>query len=549
MGSRTANLIEFSGLKQVFRAKLLLVLVAVVASLSLSGTAVGAQESAAFRQAVAEAASNDHVLLNFYRARDFSGLWIGSGKDERARRAALLSAFDEAGDHGLPAARYDSAALEANIRGARSQAELGKIDVDLSRIFLSYARDIQTGVLVPGDVVEDIKRRVPHRDRGSILDAFSKSTPTAFIRTLPPQSQEYARLLKAKFDLERIVAAGDWGAPVYSDVNLRPGDSSDAVVALRNRLIRMGYMRRTASAVYDGPLQEAVQRFQLDHGLNPDGIAGQGTLGEVNVTAAARLQSIFVAMERERWNNQPLGDRHIWVNLTDFTAKIVDNGEVTFVTRSVVGANVEDQRSPEFSDRMEYMVLNPGWYVPRSIIVNEYLPLLQEDPLAVNNLEITREDGSIVERLGTDFSAFDETTFPFGMREPPSQGNALGEVKFMFPNPYNIYLHDTPYQSLFSKEVRAFSHGCIRLDDPRDFAYALLAKQVSDPVSYYETMKALGDEIEVRLEQPVPVHIDYRTAFTTAAGGIEFRRDIYGRDAKIWDALAREGVAARAVRG
>ncbi len=549
MGSRTIEYFVFSGLKQVFQAKLLPVLIVVLTAFSLSGTAVVAQESAAFRQAVAEAAAGDRVLLNFYRDRDFTGLWIGAGKDERARRAALLSAFDEAADHGLPAARYDSKALEARIRGARSQADLGLIDVELSRVFLNYARDIQTGVLVPGDVLEDIKRRVPHRDRGSILDAFSKSTPTAFIRTLPPQSEEYARLLKAKFDLERIVAAGDWGAPVYSDVTLRPGDSSDAVVALRNRLIRMGYMRRTASAVYDGPLQEAVQRFQLDHGLNPDGIAGQGTLGEVNVTAAARLQSVFVAMERERWNNQPLGDRHIWVNLTDFTAKIVDNGEVTFVTRSVVGANIEDQRSPEFSDRMEYLVLNPGWYVPRSIIVNEYLPLLQADPLAVDNLEITREDGSIVERLGTDFSAFNEMTFPFGMREPPSQGNALGEVKFMFPNPYNIYLHDTPSQSLFVKEVRAFSHGCIRLDDPREFAYALLAKQVSDPISYYASMQALGDEIEVRLEQPVPVHIDYRTAFTTAAGGIEFRRDIYGRDAKIWDALAREGVAVRAVRG
>ena len=549
MGLRATGLSVFSSLERVIYAVFLRIFVAVLATISLGATPGAAQESVAFRQAVAEAAASDRVLLNFYQDRSFVGLWLGSGRDERARRSALLAAFDEAGDHGLPAARYDSKAFETKIRNARTQADLGRLDVELSRAFLDYARDIQTGVLVPGDVVEDIKRRVPHRDRGSILDAFAQSTPSAFIRTLPPQSEEYARLLKAKFDLEQVVAAGDWGAPVYSDVTLRPGDSSDAVIALRNRLIRMGYMRRTASAVYDGPLQEAVQKFQLDHGLNPDGIAGQGTLGEINVTASARLRSIVVAMERERWTNQPLGDRHIWVNLADFTAKIVDNGQVSFETRSVVGANLADQRSPEFSDRMEYMVLNPGWYVPRSIIVNEYLPLLQEDPLAVNNLEITREDGSIVERLGMDFSAFDETTFPFGMREPPSQGNALGEVKFMFPNPYNIYLHDTPSRSLFAKEVRAFSHGCIRLNDPRDFAYALLAKQVADPVSYYARMKALGDEIEVRLEQPVPVHIDYRTAFTTASGGIEFRRDIYGRDAKIWNALAQEGVAVRAVRG
>ncbi len=346
MGFTTSRLSVFSELGQFLNMAFCRVLTAVFIVCSLGATSVMAQESTAFRQAVGEAAAGDRVLLNFYQARSFDGLWIGAGREERARRAALLAAFDEAGDHGLPAGRYDSKALEAKISEARTQADLGRLDVELSRVFLNYARDIQTGVLNPSDVVEDIKRRVPHRDRGSILDAFSKSTPTAFIRTLPPQSEEYARLLKAKFDLERIVAAGDWGVPVYSDVTLRPGDSSDAVIALRNRLIRMGYMERSSSRVYDAALQEAVQRFQLDHGLNTDGIAGQGTLGEVNVSAAGRLRALIVAMERERWNNQPLGDRHIWVNLTDFTAKIVDHGEVTFMTRSVVGANVDDQRSP-----------------------------------------------------------------------------------------------------------------------------------------------------------------------------------------------------------
>ena len=549
MGFTTARLSVFSELGQVLNMAFCRILTAVFIVCSLGATSVMAQESTAFRQAVAEAAAGDRVLLNFYHARSFEGLWIGSGREERARRAALLAAFDEAADHGLPSGRYDSKTLESKIREARTQADLGRLDVELSRVFLNYARDIQTGVLNPSDVVEDIKRRVPHRDRGSILDAFSKSTPTAFIRTLPPQSEEYARLLKAKFDLERIVAAEDWGAPVYSDVTLRPGDSSDAVIALRNRLIRMGYMGRSSSRVYDAALQEAVQRFQLDHGLNTDGIAGQGTLGEVNVSAAKRLRAVIVAMERERWNNQPLGDRHIWVNLTDFTAKIVDHGEVTFMTRSVVGANVDDQRSPEFSDRMEFMVVNPGWYVPRSIIVNEYLPLLKEDPMAAANLEITNDEGGVVNRFEVDFTAFDEETFPFGMREPPSEANALGQVKFMFPNPYNIYLHDTPAQSLFVKEVRAFSHGCIRLDDPLDFAYALLARQSSDPQATFAAARALGDETQIMLAEPVPVHIDYRTAFTTAAGGIEFRRDIYGRDAMIWAALAQEGVAVRAVRG
>ncbi len=180
------------------------------------------------------------------------------------------------------------------------------------------------------------------------------------------------------------------------------------------------------------------------------------------------------------------------MNLTDFTARIVDDGKVTFETRSVVGATKSDQRSPEFSDVMEFMVINPTWNVPRSITVKEYLPMLQKNPNAAGHLRIIDSSGQVVNRGAVDFTQYTANTFPFAMKQPPSDGNALGLVKFMFPNKYNIYLHDTPSKSLFGREVRAFSHGCIRLADPFDFAYALLSRQTKDPEALFKSKLATG---------------------------------------------------------
>lgn len=516
-------------------------------ALTFSAFAADAQVTA-FKQAVAETASRDQDLGAFYRENQFEGIWTGSDSTARNRRNALMAAFTEAGNHGLPMDRYDAEKVMAQLRGADTPFKQGQMEVELSRLVLSYARDIQTGILNPDRVVTGIERSVPLRSRLGSLRAFSKSSPSAFLRSLSPSSPEYARLLREKLRLERLLANGGWG-PQVSGGKLDVGAQGNAVVALRNRLILMGFLDRTTTVTYDGKIQAAVQQFQLSHGLSPDGVAGAGTLTEINVAPERRLQSVIVALERERWLNRPRGERHVWVNLTDFTASIVDNDVVTFSTRSVVGANTSDRRTPEFSDVMEFMVINPSWYVPRSIITKEYLPMLQQNPNAASQLLLTDNRGRTVSRSNIDFASYDANTFPFAMREPPSQGNALGRVKFMFPNAHNIYLHDTPARSLFGREVRAFSHGCVRLNDPYDFAYALLARQSSNPQGVFHSVLDTGDETRVDLQQPVPVHIVYRTAFTNVTGSLQFRRDIYGRDRQIWNALAREGVAVRAVQG
>ncbi|MBU2993186.1 L,D-transpeptidase family protein [Octadecabacter sp. 1_MG-2023] len=505
-------------------------------------------QTTAFRQAVAEGAARDEALADFYRARDFDGIWTGTTGRDRTRRNALLAAFAGAGDHGLPAAQYDPDSLMARLQAANTPAEKGAMEVEMSRLFLSYARSLQTGILTPRNVVAEIRREVPLRSRLGYLQGFEQSNPAAYLSSLAPSSPEYARLLREKLRLERLLAVGGWG-PSVSGGGLEPGASGSNVIALRDRLVAMGYMERSATQTYDATVQAAVQRFQTSHGLTADGVAGAGTLREVNVPVANRLQQVIVAMERERWMNRPRGQRHVWVNLTDFTAAIMDNDSVTYQTRSVIGALGSDRESPEFSDVMEYMVINPSWYVPRSIIVNEYLPALQRNRNAVSHIEITDSRGRAINRSSVNFSQFNASTFPYSMRQPPSRGNALGLVKFIFPNQYNIYLHDTPAKSLFSREVRAFSHGCIRLNDPFDFAYALLAAQESDPEGFFQSQLRTGREARVNLDEPVPVHLVYRTAFTHTTGQLNFRRDVYNRDSRIWNALAGEGVAVRSIGG
>lgn len=534
-------------LQRIFKMTSVLALSFVVMGLFVAPKSADAQVTA-FKQAVAEAAARDKDIAAFYQAYGYKSVWTGRSGRERSRRQALIKALANASSHGLPTGRYDSAGLQAKMKAARGPRERGAVEVEISRVFLQYARDLQTGVLIPSRVNSAIVRKVPYRDRTSYLVNFVKSSPGGFFKALAPKTMEYNALMKEKLRLERLLGKGGWGATVPAK-SLKPGQSGASVVALRNRLMLMGFVKRSSTQTYDDNMKSAVQQFQLAHGMSADGVTGAGTMSEINKGVQTRLQSIIVAMERERWFNQERGKRHILVNIPDFTAKIVDNNKVTFQTRSVVGANKSDRPTVEFSDVMEYMVINPSWYVPRSIITKEYLPALQRNSNAVRHIEITDSKGRKVNRSAVNFSQYNAKTFPFSMRQPPSKGNALGLVKFIFPNPYNIYLHDTPAKNLFSREVRAFSHGCVRLADPFDFAYALLAKEVGNPKEYFQAQLATGKEQRVNLKSPVPVHIIYRTASTNAKGHTQYRRDVYGRDAQVWKALAKAGVALRAVQG
>lgn len=523
--------------------------IALVAASYLAPQSAGAVQVTAFQQAVAENVSGDDQIAAFYRERGFEPIWTGGTEADLERRTALIEALSMARYHGLPSAKYNAEALLSRMASVRSGFDRGSLEVALTELYLDFARDLQTGVINnPRSVRSEIVREIPLRETSYYLDGLLSDTPRAFLGSLAPQTQEYARLMKAKMRLEHTIAHGGWGATVPSG-KYEPGDGGAGVVALRDRLIAMGYIDRTVTARYDASIVDAVRQFQEIHGLEVDGVAGGATIDEINKGPQDRLKSVIVAMERERWINMPggLGQRHILVNLTDFNARIFDHGKLTFETRSVVGHQDLDRQTPEFSDEMDHMVINPSWYVPRSIIVGEYLPKLRSNPGAVSHLDIVDSRGRVVSR-GRSFAGYTERSFPFSMRQRPGPRNALGSVKFMFPNKYNIYLHDTPAKSLFSREVRTYSHGCVRLNDPHDFAYALLALQTSDPVGFFQSRLRTGSEARVNLEQPVPVHLIYRTAFTHAKGHTQYRRDVYGRDADVWNALRAAGVEIAGIR-
>lgn len=522
----------------------------IVLALALSfSTALAAPvfaQATAFTQSLATAAASDEAIAEWYRKTGYKTLW--TGPEDAARRGAFLTAIATAPDHGLPVQRYDATALRAAYEAAETEADRGLVEVAMTRAYLAWARDLTSGALEPKTVDAGIVREIDRVDPQVLLARMAAGDPEAVLAWLLPKSQIYVQLMKAKIRLERQMFAGGWG-DVLAVASLAPGDSGPDVVALRDRLVRMGYLAASASQTYDRTIQAAVQEFQLNHGLVADGVANEGTILEINIGPDERLKSVIVAMERERWMDIDRSVRHIWVNQPDFTAKIIDNGKTVFQTRVVIGKNVYDQRSPEFSDQMEHMVINPSWGVPRSIIVKEYLPLLQQNPNAVGHLQVVDGRGRVVPRGAVNFAAYNARNFPFALRQPPSDGNALGKVKFMFPNQYNIYLHDTPSKSLFDKEVRAYSHGCIRVADPFDFAHALLSVQSTEAEAEFERDLKTGNETTVKLITPVPVHLVYFTAYPTAKGKISYRRDVYGRDAALYQALSDAGVALGGVQG
>ncbi len=488
------------------------------------------------KQAVAQAASEDEAIAAFYRGRDFAPIWMGEGAENR--RAAFLWALDAAGNHGLPTARYDADTIRAEFGAAMDAASQGALEVRMTQRFLRYAQDVSSGILNPRSVDRSIVIEVPKRDWLEQITAFAEGDPYAFVQGLWPTSPQYTRLLREKLRLQDMRAAGGWGDPVSSGT-LEPGATGAAVVALRNRLIRMGYMRHSAVAAFDAEMESAIRAFQIDHGMTPDGTVGPATLAAINVSLEDRMAQIVIGLERQRWMNKPLESRHILVNLAEQHAYVVDDGKVTFDTVVVVGADTPDRRTPEFSDTMTHMVINPYWHVPRSIAVNEYLPALRRG--GARHLEVYSRSGRVNPNR-IDFNRYNAGNFPYSLKQAPGPRNALGRVKFMFPNQYNIYLHDTPSRDLFARDVRTFSHGCVRVGRPLELAYHLLAPQTDTPEGDFQSILSAGREKRVNIEDPIGVHLVYWSAWVTPTGRVNYRGDPYGRDAAVLRALRDAGV-------
>lgn len=492
-----------------------------------------------FELALAEAAAPTADIAAFYAARGHAPFWTAA--DAEDRRAQLLAALAGADAHALPVARHDPQALRALLSDVRGPRDLGAAEAAFMAAFLRLARDLHAGVLDPRAVDSNIRRTPPSLDAAALLGQLAQMSPAAALRSVTPATPEYSRLLRARAQLRARAAAGGWGPTVPGD-RLGPGDEGPAVVALRDRLMAMGHLPRSVSGRYDAALMAAVRSAQHAHGLVPDGIAGPLTLAALNTPIETRIAALSVALERERWTNIPRGARHIWVNLADYSSRIIDDGRITFETVSIVGGTERATETYEFSEAMTYLEINPDWTIPRGMMGRIYMPALRANPHAYPQLQVTDRRGRVIAREAVDFHAHSAASLPYNLRQPPGPRNPLGKVKFMFPNPHAIYLHDTPDRHLFDRARKALSNGCIRLQDPEAFAHVLLGAQMDDPVAEFDRIHRSGRQTRVFLDDPVPVHLVYRTAFTDPEGRLAFREDIYGRDARIHTALRRAGL-------
>ncbi len=480
-------------------------------------------------------------LLGYYANDAGTLLWLGA-----ARSSDFIARLRAAGDDGLDPDAYPADRLTLLLASAANTDIRAKSVVELhfSAAFLEYASDIRVGRFLPHKVDPNFFVQGRTIDQRAALESLAAAPSVeAFFASWQPNAPEYAALKKTLAEYRTIAASGGWPSVPLGDT-IKPGMSDERVPALRARLaVTDGAMPKPADGFeqrYDEALVDAVKAFQARHGLDVDGAVGPATIVAINTPVEARIEEIAAAMERWRWMPEHLGDDHIIVNIAGFELKLVRGGEVEDRMAVVVGKPYH--RTPAFSDAIRYVELNPYWNVPPSIALKEELPKLRQNPggRASEGFEAVRGD-AVYALTSINWAQYGPGNFPFQIRQRPGSNNALGRVKFMFPNKFNVYLHDTPAKSLFGRSERAFSHGCIRLSRPID-----LAEEVLRPDGWtrnkVDEVVASGKRTVVNLTTPLPVHITYLTAWVDD-GVANFRRDVYEQDAKLVAALEGQSVA------
>lgn len=362
-----------------------------------------------------------------------------------------------------------------------------------------------------------------------------------------PVHKEYRDLEQAVQKLRlQLAEQGEWPMIPPQKTKLAMGDQSLAITALRARLQSGGYLKEPSDQpddYFDSTLAQAVQAFQQQHGLEPDGVVGKQTLAALNVSLAQRIEQIELNMQRWRTLPHDLGARHIRVNIAGFELTLLDHNKVILQSRVVVGMRY--RQTPNFSSDIHHLIFHPTWDVPHKLAVEDKLPMIQEDPdfFVKNKFQLyERVDGRLqrINPNSIDWSEVSSHGFPFHLRQLPGERNALGQVKFIFPNEFNVYLHDTPSRSLFSRSSRTYSSGCIRVERALELAYEILQHDKGWSHEQIDEIIDMQKQRTVPLQEPIPVHILYLTAWVDAQGVIQFREDIYGRDRALAKTLTKQ---------
>ncbi|MEE9587095.1 MAG: L,D-transpeptidase family protein [Hyphomicrobiaceae bacterium] len=481
--------------------------------------------------------SRNALLKAFYVEAGEASLWADNG-----RMTGLINRLMRAQDDGLEATDYPIAELQGMMHVASQTDDRGRAIIELwfTTYFLKYARDLKVGRFLPGKIDPKLYWQEKKIDDAEALHAFqSIGDVDRFYDNWQPSIPEYGKLRQTLSEYRIISDGGGWRQVSPGEV-LKPGATEPRVGELRARLAATDGAVPAGSVAepntFDDELIEAVKRFQSRHGLDADGIIGTKTLVQLNIPVDRRIRQIIVSMERWRWMPEDLGRHYIIVNIAGFELRRIRDRRLEEKMRVVVGKPYH--QTPVFSNQVKYVEINPYWNVPYSIATKEELPKLQTNPAAIasKGFEVVSGD-RVVSVTAVDWSQYSRKNFPFRLRQKPGPRNALGRVKFMFPNKFNVYMHDTPSRSLFARSARAFSHGCIRLGRPIDFAEQLLAGLPGWSRQRIDATVASQKRTVINLDAPVPVHLTYSTAWLGEDGTIQFRSDIYQRDVRLYAAL------------
>ncbi len=532
-------------MRRLFRIVLWVLLLAALPALPAQAgkTAARAPDYASVSAAVADILQSGERLplpierirpaLTAHYVRDKGTIyWVGTG-----RMTPFIQRLADAADDGLNPEDYPIDSL-INLRDAVTENDPDRAaaaELYFSAFFVAYATDLKIGRVTPQKVDPRLFRNRKTVDVLRILTDLKKQRdPGKFLSAFESRNPHY-QALKRMLALYRAMAeSSDWPV-IPAGANIQPGGSDPRVPAIRSLLQMTGdHQGGGGGTTYDPSTVEAMKRFQARHGLEAKGLIGKQTVIALNVPPAERARQIMLNMERWRWMPENLGEHHFMVNLAAYELHEVENLAIVDSMKVVVGAVAT--QTPEFSDELEYVEINPTWTVPYSIATKEMLPKLRQNPFAYAADFDVFMSGQLVSWGGIDWSAYGPGNFPFTFRQHPGPKNALGKVKFMLPNAHNIYLHDTPAKDKFLQTTRAFSHGCIRLSRPMDLAYRVVGEIVGWSKAKIDGAFASGKTTRVPLKAHIPVHLMYATAFE-GVNGIEFRPDVYGRDRKLYAAL------------
>jgi murein L,D-transpeptidase YcbB/YkuD len=430
-------------------------------------------------------------------------------------------------------------------------AQAAALDIGLSQTALNFGRHLAEGRIAPPDTGQTwfspVNSEAWQPRLARMLAAASGGAVTA--AAAPPQPS-YTGLQRALEHYLKLKAQGGW-VPIAVDQTLEAGMQAEAVIHLRKRLEQSGDLlpeinRIAANSMrlsrFDTAVARAVAAFQTRHGLTPDGKVGRQTQAALNVPVEQRIDTLRANMERRRWTSRDKEPRHLRVNIPAFELEVVADGRVLKTMRVVVGR--PQRPTPVLSGRMTYLELNPYWHIPPRIARKDILPKVQADPayLLERGIRVFSDWTDQARELDPhdiDWTRFSPARFPYKLRQDPAAFNALGQVKFIFPNPQSIYLHDTPAKGLFDRQRRSFSSGCVRVAEPQSLAALLLADRPAWSREHIAAVFASREPTVVRLTSPMPVHLQYWTAWVDEAGRVHFREDIYGRDRALLEALER----------